>query len=84
MRYHSGQEVEAVITSVMPFGAFARLEEGLDGLIHISEMNVEDEMTKPEDIVSEGQKVQVKVLHVDAEKQRLGLSLLSSTQLIQE
>jgi len=77
VRYHSGQEVEAVITSVMPFGAFARLEEGLDGLIHVSEMRIRDDMTKPADIVTEGQKVQVKVLHVDAEKQRLGLSLIS-------
>lgn len=81
LRYHSGQEVEAVITSVMPFGAFARLEEGLDGLIHVSEMSGEDDMAKPADIVSEGQQVQVRVLHVDAEKQRLGLSLLSGAQI---
>ena len=37
-RYHPGQLAEAVVTSIVPFGAFARLEEGLDGLIHISEM----------------------------------------------
>ena len=84
LRYHSGQEVEAVITSVMPFGAFARLEEGLDGLIHVSEMSIEDDMTKPADILNEGQRVQVKVLHVDADKQRLGLSLLSGSQLSYE
>lgn len=76
LRYHSGQEVEAVITSVMPFGAFARLEEGLDGLIHVSEMRLDD-MTKPADFLTEGQRVFVKVLHVDPEKQRLGLSLIS-------
>jgi len=75
-RYHPGQEFDAVITSVMPFGAFARLEEGLDGLIHVSEMSIEDDMIKPSDIVAEGQQVQVRVLHVDAEKQRLGLSLI--------
>jgi small subunit ribosomal protein S1 len=84
LRYHSGQEVEAVITSVMPFGAFARLEEGLDGLIHVSEMSIEDDMTKPADILNEGQRVQVKVLHVDADKQRLGLSLISGSQLSYE
>ena len=82
LRYHSGQEVEAVITSVMPFGAFARLEEGLDGLIHVSEMSIESEHIKPDDIVSEGQRVSVRVLHVDAEKQRLGLSLVSISQFI--
>lgn len=79
LRYHSGQEVEAVITSVMPFGAFARLEEGLDGLIHVSEMHME-EMSKPADFLTEGQRVFVRVLHVDSEKQRLGLSLISYSQ----
>lgn len=78
-RYFSGQEVEAVITSVMPFGAFARLEEGLDGLIHVSEMSFEDTLVKPQEIVEEGQRVQVRVLHVDASKQRLGLSLITDT-----
>jgi len=81
IRYHSGQEVEAVITSVMPFGAFARLEEGLDGLIHVSEMNIEADKLKPADIISEGQRVQVRVLHVDAEKQRLGLSLIAVSHI---
>jgi small subunit ribosomal protein S1 len=80
-RYHSGQEVEAVITSVMPFGAFARLEEGLDGLIHVSEMSFGDELVKPREVVMEGQRVQVRVLHVDANKQRLGLSLIIGPQV---
>jgi small subunit ribosomal protein S1 len=60
----------------MPFGAFARLEEGLDGLIHVSEMGDGGEMVKPRDVVVEGQQVQVRVLHVDSNKQRLGLSLI--------
>ena len=76
VRYFSGQEVEAVITSVMPFGAFARLEEGLDGLIHVSEMGDGGELVKPRDIVEEGEHVHVRVLHVDSHKQRLGLSLI--------
>ncbi len=80
-RYHSGQEVESVITSVMPFGAFARLEEGLDGLIHVSEMSFGDELVKPREVVMEGQRVQVRVLHVDANKQRLGLSLIIGPQV---
>lgn len=81
IRYHSGQEVEAVITSVMPFGAFARLEEGLDGLIHVSEMSFGDDLVKPQEVVEEGQRVQVRVLHVDADKQRLGLSLITDPQV---
>jgi small subunit ribosomal protein S1 len=80
IRYHSGQEVEAVITSVMPFGAFARLEEGLDGLIHVSEMCYSDEIVQPREVVAEGQRVQVRVLHVDASNQRLGLSLIIDPQ----
>jgi small subunit ribosomal protein S1 len=80
IRYHSGQEVDAVITSVMPFGAFARLEEGLDGLIHVSEMSLGDELVRPQEVVVEGQHVQVRVLHVDAGKQRLGLSLITNPQ----
>jgi small subunit ribosomal protein S1 len=74
-RYLPGQIVEAVVTSVMPFGAFARLEEGLDGLIHVSEMIIEGENAKPCDVLIEGQEILVRVLHVDAARQRLGLSL---------
>jgi small subunit ribosomal protein S1 len=72
--YYPGLVTEAVITSIVPFGAFARLEEGLDGLIHISEIYREGEHASPEELFYEGQKVQVCVLHVDAENQRLGLT----------
>jgi small subunit ribosomal protein S1 len=74
-RYYQGQVVSAVITSIVPFGAFARIEEGLDGLIHSSELVGEGEMGVPEEGLCEGQVVQVKVLNVNAARQRLGLSL---------
>ncbi len=74
-RYFPGQVTEAIITSVVPFGAFARLEEGLDGLIHISEMKLGDGKVSPQDLFIEGQRVRVRVLHVNAGRQRLGLSL---------
>lgn len=74
-RYQAGQVIEATITSIVPFGAFARLEEGLDGLIHVSEMDVEGESVNPKNVVVEGQQVLVRILHVDAASQRLGLSL---------
>jgi small subunit ribosomal protein S1 len=73
-RYSTGQLVEAVVTSVVPFGAFARLEEGLDGLIHITEMGLEEGQT-PAEFYQEGQPVMVRILHIDAAKQRLGLSV---------
>jgi small subunit ribosomal protein S1 len=74
-RYLPGQVVDAVVTSVMPFGAFARLEEGLDGLIHISEMELNGHPARPGEVVVEGQTIKVRVIHVDSERQRLGLSL---------
>jgi len=74
-RYQAGQVIEATVTSVVPFGAFARLEEGLDGLIHVSEMDVDSDPVDPNNVVVEGQQVLVRILHVDAASQRLGLSL---------
>jgi small subunit ribosomal protein S1 len=74
-RYKPGQVTDAIITSILPFGAFARLEEGLDGLIHVSEMSQSNEAMKPSDILYEGQQIQVRILQVDAARQRLGLSL---------
>ena len=73
-RYYPGQLVQAVVTSVVPYGAFARLEEGLDGLIHITEMGLEEGQT-PAEFLQEGQTVQARILHIDPTKQRLGLSL---------
>ncbi len=74
-RYQPGQLVDAVVTSVVPYGAFARLEEGLDGLIHSTEMNLDGMDAAHVNFLSEGQRVQVKILHIDAARQRLGLGL---------
>jgi small subunit ribosomal protein S1 len=65
----------AVITSVMSYGAFARIEAGVEGLIHASEMALEPNQT-PREVLFEGQELQVRILHVDAAHQRMGLSLL--------
>lgn len=74
-RYYPGQVVEAVITSVVSYGAFARLEDGVDGLIHVSEFGEDNGKISPMDLVGEGQKVEVEILSMEPEKQRLGLSL---------
>lgn len=79
IRYAPGQLVDAVITSIVPFGAFARLEEGLDGLIHVSEIASDDDSNAIVGLF-EGQPVRVRILHVDAPKQRLGLSLKLSDE----
>lgn len=75
-RYRPGQIVEAVVTSVVPFGTFARLENGLDGLIHISEICSDGELSDPLEILQVDEKIQVRILHIDGERQRLGLSLI--------
>jgi small subunit ribosomal protein S1 len=74
-RYVPGQVVSAVITSIVPFGAFARLEEGLDGLIHSSEIITNENPDESDEGLFEGQTVQVKILNVNSARQRLGLSM---------
>jgi small subunit ribosomal protein S1 len=74
-RYHQGQIVEAVVKNIVSYGAFVRLEEGVDGLIHISELGDNGDQISPWDILEENQKVSVEIIHLDPEGQRLGLSL---------
>lgn len=77
INYQPGQIAKATITNLVPYGAFARLEEGLDGLIHISE--IQGNPKKPDEILSEGQEVQVSILHIDTARQQLGLRLYEPT-----
>ena len=72
-----GDLVPAVITSIVKYGAFARLEKGIEGLIHISSMNFPNGCTHIDDFLFEGQDVNVSILHIDARKRRLGLKLES-------
>jgi small subunit ribosomal protein S1 len=74
-RYRPGDVVEARVTSVVPFGAFARLEEGLDGLIHSTEFSSDGDESSPRRTFQEGEMLLVRVINVDAARQRLGLSL---------
>jgi small subunit ribosomal protein S1 len=66
--------VPAVVTALVPYGAFARLEEGLEGLIHTSEIPLPPNRNI-KDCLTPGQSVQVRILQVDAPRQRLGLSM---------
>lgn len=63
------------VTSLVDFGAFAALTDGVEGLIPISEMSFERRINHPKELVSVGQMVKVRVLNVDSEKRRIGLSL---------
>jgi small subunit ribosomal protein S1 len=73
-RYQLQQLVEGTVTTVVDFGAFVRLEEGVEGLIHISEL-AEGNFLHPRNVVHEQDKVRVRVLSVDIAHRRLGLSL---------
>jgi small subunit ribosomal protein S1 len=73
-RYQIGQIVEGVITHVVDFGAFARVEDGLEGLIHVSEL-ADSALFSPRDVVNEGDTVKALIINVDSERRRMGLSL---------
>ena len=72
--YSVGDVVDAKIVKLMTFGAFAEIIPGVDGLIHISQI-ADRRIGKPEDVLSEGQDVQVKITDVDAENKRISLSI---------
>lgn len=73
-KYPTGMTIKGTVSKLMQFGAFVKLEPGIEGLIHISEMG-HGRVNKASDVVSEGQEVEIKVLSVDTDKQRIGLSL---------
>lgn len=72
--FPAGQVLPATITSVLSYGAFARLDAGVEGLIHASEIP-QSEDSPVKEILTEGQRVNVRVLHVDPVHQRMGLSM---------
>ncbi|MBI3734452.1 MAG: S1 RNA-binding domain-containing protein [Chloroflexi bacterium] len=73
-KYQVGQIVEGVITNVTDFGAFAKVAEGLEGLIHVSELS-EGSFFHPRNVVQKGDRVQARVLAIDSQRHRLALTL---------
>ena len=73
-RYAVGQIVEGVITKLASFGAFARVDGTLEGLIHISEL-ANHRVTHPKEVVKEGDVLQLRVIRIDPARRRMGLSL---------
>jgi small subunit ribosomal protein S1 len=73
-RYRPGQLVKGTVTNVVSFGAFTRIEEGLEGLIHVSEL-AEGSFLHPRNVVSEGEMVVARVLSLDSQRRRMALSL---------
>jgi small subunit ribosomal protein S1 len=69
-----GDIVEGTVTKIVNFGSFVRVRDGLEGLIHISELS-HQRIAHPGDVVHEGQRLKLKVISLDSERHRLGLSL---------
>ncbi len=72
--YMAGMVVHGKVTKITNFGVFVELEEGLEGLLHISEL-ADHKVEKPQDIVQPGDELDVKILRVDTEERKIGLSL---------
>ncbi|MST99939.1 bifunctional 4-hydroxy-3-methylbut-2-enyl diphosphate reductase/30S ribosomal protein S1 [Tissierella pigra] len=77
-----GDIVEGTVVNLLDFGAFVRLNEGVDGLLHVSQIS-KDHINKPSDVLKVGQKINVKVIDIDTEEKKIGLSIkeaLESTE----
>src|SRR5204863_2029430 len=72
-RYHPGQVVKGKVTKLTNFGVFVELEPGLEGLLHISEL-ADRKVDSPEEVVKVGDEIEVRVLRVDPEDRKIGLS----------
>ena len=72
--YRPGMIVKGTITKITNFGVFVELEDGLEGLLHISELS-DQKIENPQDVVKVGQEVDVKILRVDTDDRKIGLSL---------
>jgi len=72
--YEVGQLVRGTVTQLANFGAFARIEDGIEGLIHVSEL-VDDRVTHPKQVVSEGDDLLLRIIRIDPQRRRMGLSL---------
>ena len=74
-KFSEGTVIEGPVTSIMKFGAFVQLAEGIEGMIHVSEISAEKRIEHPQDVLKVGQVVRAQVLAVDREKRQLRLSM---------
>jgi small subunit ribosomal protein S1 len=72
--YEVGQLVRGTVTQLANFGAFARIEDGIEGLIHVSEL-ADERITHPKQAVQEGQELLLRIIRIDPQRRRMGLSL---------
>ncbi len=81
-KYSVGSLVDGTVLKVLEFGAFIELEEGVDGLVHISEIS-EDHVEDPKEVLNQGDKVQVAVIGLDAAERRISLSIKAAKRVEQ-
>jgi small subunit ribosomal protein S1 len=72
--YEVGKLVRGTVTQVVNFGAFARIEDGIEGLIHVSEL-ADERIQHPKQVVQEGQELILRIIRIDPQRRRMGLSL---------
>ncbi len=73
-KYSVGQLVTATITKLTDFGAFARLDEYIEGLVHISELS-DQHIEHPSEVLAEGEQIELRIIRIEPDRQRIGLSL---------
>lgn len=74
-RYPVNTEIEGVVTNLTEYGCFVEIEEGVEGLVHVTEMDWTNKNVHPSKVVNVGDKVKVKVLEIDEERRRISLGL---------
>ena len=74
-KYSVGERVKGRVTNILPYGAFVELEEGIEGLVHISELSWTKRVSHPSEIVSVGQEIEACVLNIDKEARKISLGL---------
>ncbi len=82
-KFSVGQTVTGTVTKLANFGAFARIDRGIEGLIHISEL-AHQVIKHPRDVVNEGDELELKIIRIEPERRRLGLSLKQTTDPSEE
>lgn len=78
-KYKIGDIVDGTVTNFLNFGAFIEIGPGVEGLVHVSEIS-EERIAKPSDVLSIGQKVNVKILNIDEKEKRISLSIKESVE----
>lgn len=74
-KYHAGDRVQGVVRNITDYGVFVELEPGIDGLVHVSDISWTHRVTKPSDVIKKNDTVNVMVLSVDAEAQKISLGM---------